>query len=79
MLSSNRRQQGAQDIMVLSWPPPWDAVEVNRPKGLPTRAPLCQRPPVASQKALNCPGMPPYLRGSMEQGCSPEVLRMVWY
>ena len=34
MLSSNGRQQGAQDIMVLSWPPPWEAVEVNRPKGL---------------------------------------------
>ena len=44
---------GSHVRMVDSWPPPWLAVEVKSPTGLPTSAPFCHRLPVASQNALN--------------------------
>lgn len=47
---------------VVSWPPPWDAVEKNMLAALPARAPLVHRPPVASQKVLNCAAGEPYLQ-----------------
>lgn len=47
--------------MVDSWPPPWLAVEVNSPTGLPTSAPFDHRLPVASQNALNWAHIVPYL------------------
>ena len=39
---------------VVSWPPCWVPVETKTPPGLPTSAPLAQRPPVVSKKACNC-------------------------
>ena len=39
--------------MVTSWPPPWDAVDTNMPKGLPYSDPFCHRDPVESQNCLN--------------------------
>ncbi len=52
-----RQMPGCDDApvsAVVSWPPPWDAVEKNMLAALPARAPLVHRPPVASQKVLNC-------------------------
>ena len=37
--------------MVISWPPPGDAVDTNALANLPARAPLAQSAPVVSQKA----------------------------
>ena len=51
---------------VVSWPPPWLAVLTKKVAGLQTREPCFQRPPVASQKALNCAAADPYLCASRE-------------
>ena len=52
---------GSLDMKVDSWPPPWEAVDVNNETALPWSVPLAQRPPVASQKALKAAGGEPYL------------------
>jgi hypothetical protein len=51
------------EATVFSCPPPGDAVETKTPAYFPASAPLAQRPPVESKKALNCPGIDPYRVG----------------